>query len=62
MYDGNITYNLIFSVAKLNAGAYVGYAEWNLEKDTILNKIKKEAPTSKSRGVLLYTNTIPYSA
>ena len=62
MYDGNNAYNLTFSIAKLNDGTYVAYAKRNLAKDTdLLNKIKKEAPTSKSRGVLPYTNTIPKS-
>ena len=62
LYDGNNAYNLTFSIAKLNDGTYVAYAKRNLAKDTdLLNKIKKEAPTSKSRGVLPYTNTIPQS-
>ena len=62
LYDGNNAYNLTFSIAKLNDGTYVAYAKRNLAKDTdLLNKIKKEAPTSKSRGVLPYTNTIPKS-
>ena len=62
LYDGNNAYNLTFSIAKLNDGTYVAYAKRNLAKDTdLLNKIKKEAPTSKSRGVLPYTNTISQS-
>ena len=62
LYDGNNAYNLTFSIAKLNDGTYVAYAKRNLAKDTdLLNKIKKEAPTSKSRGVLPYTNTISKS-
>ena len=62
MYDGNNAYNSTFSIAKLNDGTYVTYAKRNLAKDTdLLNKIKKEAPTSKSRGVLPYTNNIQQS-
>ena len=43
-------------------GNYVAYAKRNLFLNNILsNKIKKEAPTSKSRGVLPYASNIPQS-
>ena len=61
-YDGKNAYDLDFSIAKMQDGNYVAYAKRNLFLNNILsNKIKKEAPTSKSRGVLPYANNIPQS-
>lgn len=61
-YDGKNAYDLDFSIAKMQDGNYVAYAKRNLFLNNILsNKIKKEAPTSKSRGVLPYANNIPRS-
>lgn len=58
-YDGKNAYDLDFSIAKLNDVNYVTYAKRNLfSNNTFLSKIKKEAPTSESRGVLLYANNI----
>lgn len=58
-FDGKNAYDLDFSIAKMQDGNYVAYAKRNLSaNDTLLNKIKKEAPTSKSRGVLPYVNNI----
>ena len=61
-YDGKNAYDLDFSIAKMQDGNYVAYAKRNLFLNNILsNKIKKEAPTSKSRGVLPYANNIAQS-
>lgn len=58
-YDGKNAYDLDFSIAKMQDGNYIAYAKRNLfSNNTLLNKIKKEAPTSKSRGVLLYVDNI----
>ena len=58
-FDGKNAYDLDFSIAKMQDGNYVAYAKRNLfANDVLLNKIKKEAPTSKSRGVLPYTDNI----
>lgn len=60
--NGKNAYDLDFSIAKMQDGNYVAYAKRNLFLNNILsNKIKKEAPTSKSRGVLPYANNIPQS-
>lgn len=62
LYDGKNAYDLTFSIAKMNDETYVAYAKKELVKnDRLLNKIKKEAPTSKSRGVLPSVNNIPQS-
>ena len=43
-------------------GNYVAYAKKSLfPNNTLLNKIKKETPSSKSRGVLPYGSNIPRS-
>jgi len=48
-YDGKNTYDLDFSIAKLNDGNYVAYAKRNLTLNKeLLNKIKKEMPRRKS--------------
>lgn len=61
-YDGENAYDLDFSIAKMQDGNYVAYAKKSLFlNNTLLNKIKKETPTSKSRGVLPYANNIPRS-
>ena len=58
-FDGKNAYDLDFSIAKMQDGNYVAYAKRNLSaNDKLLNKIKKEAPTSKSRGVLPYVDNI----
>ena len=58
-YDGKNAYDLDFSIAKMQDGNYIAYAKRNLfSNNTLLNKIKKEAPTSKSRGVLPYVDNI----
>ena len=45
---------------KMNDGTYVAYAKRNLSENTQLsNKTKKEAPMSKSQGVLPYANKVP---
>ena len=62
LYDGKNAYDLTFSIAKMDDETYVAYAKKELAKnDKLLNKIKKEAPTSKSRGVLPSDNNIPQS-
>ncbi len=59
-YDGRSAYDLDFSIAKMQDGNYVAYAKRNLfPNNTLLNKIKKETPTSKSRGVLPCEDNIP---
>ena len=58
-FDGKNAYDLDFSIAKMQDGNYVAYAKKNLSANNeLLNKIKKEAPTSKSRGVLPYADNI----
>lgn len=58
-YDGKNAYDLDFSIAQMQDGNYVAYAKRNLSANNeLLNKIKKEAPTSKSRGVLPYVDNI----
>ena len=58
-YDGKAAYDLDFSIAKMQDGNYIAYAKRNLfPNNVLLNKIKKEAPTSKSRGVLPYVSNI----
>lgn len=52
-FDGKKAYDLDFSIAKMQDGTYVAYAKKNLiPNNNLLKSIKKEAPTSKSRGVL----------
>lgn len=58
-FDGRKAYDLDFSIAKMDDGNYVAYAKRNLiPNNKLLKSIKKEAPTSKSRGVLPYRNNI----
>lgn len=52
-FDGKKAYDLDFSIAKMQDDTYVAYAKKNLiPNNNLLKSIKKEAPTSKSRGVL----------
>lgn len=61
-YDGTNAYDLDFSIAKMQDGNYIAYAKRNLfSNNTLLSKIKKEAPTSESRGVLPYVDNISQS-
>ena len=61
-YDGKNAYDLDLSIAKMLDGKYVAYAKRNLSNNSaLLNKIKKEAPMSKSQGVLPYVDNISQS-
>ncbi len=61
-YDGSKAYDLDFSIAKMQDGTYVAYAKRNLSvNNSLLKKIKKEAPMSKSQGVLPSANNIAQS-